>query len=107
MKNNFDLKKFLVENKLTENSRHLTEGVALDQIMKGSDVNNEIIVVPAMSYDDEAHAKRHALRPIRKEGNNIIFTPIGQDGEEKQYAITGGEVADVVLYADAIKRLRE
>ena len=107
MENNFDLKKFLVENKLTTNSKLIKEGVALDKLMNGSDVNNDVIVAPAMSYDDEAHVKRHALRPIRKEGSNIIFTAIGQDGEEKQYAIKGGELPDLVLYTDAIKGLRE
>ena len=104
---NFDLKKFLAENKQAKDTKALNEGVALDQLMNGNDVNNDVIVVPAMSYDDEAHAKRHALRPIRKEGNNIIFTTVGQDGEEKQYAIKGGELPDLILYTDAIKGLRE
>ena len=71
---NFDLKKFLAENKQAKDTKTLNEGVALDQLMNGSDVNNDVIVVPAMSYDDEAHAKRHALRPIVKR-EIILFSP--------------------------------
>ena len=40
MKNNFDLKKFLVENKLTENSKLLTE---LKDVEDGRDIGGKII----------------------------------------------------------------
>ena len=104
---NFDLKKFLAENKQAKGTKALNEGVALDQVMKGNDVNNDVVVNPSMSYKDEAEAKRLALRPIRREGNKMFFTPIGMDGEERQYFIKGDEIPDIVLHTDVIKRLKE
>ena len=89
---NFDLRKFIAENKQAKDTKALNEGLALDQVMKGNDVNNDVIVSPAMSYDDEAEVKRLALRPIRREGNKIFFTPIGMDGEERLYFIKGNEI---------------
>ena len=61
MKNNFDLKKFLVENKLTENSRHLNEN-QLDTIK--SMINHEGFEIIELS--DVNHTEDHLKYGVKK-----------------------------------------
>ena len=106
MKNTFDLKKFLVENKLTSNSKLLKEGVKLDDLFQGDEPNPNIIVVPNQSYDNEEMLRSFALRPSRKDGNSVIFSRIGRkEGGESRYAIKGDEVIDIISFEDAKKNL--
>ena len=106
MKNTFDLKKFLVENKLTANSKMINEGVKLDDLFQGDKPNPNIVVVPSQSYKDEEEMRSFALRPSRKDGDSVIFSRIGRkEGGESRYAIEGDEVINIVPLEVAKKNL--
>jgi hypothetical protein len=109
----FDYKKFLVENKLTINSRLLKEEAktyTADEISRGkaSDAQSNDIgdyqfgvkVVPAKSYRDEEEVKNNVMtvKKIDKNPQNttpIIVTLLSDEKVEKQY-----DPADLYLYKD-------
>lgn len=102
----FDLTKFLVENKLTNNSKLLKEAVKLADLFQGDKPNPNIVTVPNQHYDDEKMLRYFAERPIRKDGNSVIFSRIGgREGGESRYAIQGDEVIDIITFEDAKKNL--
>lgn len=70
MKNNFNLKKFLIENKLTSNSRQFTE--AAPELTVGSQVE----------YDGDRWLV------INIDGNEVNLVEIGEDG----YTVQPGDI---------------
>lgn len=70
MKNNFDLKKFLVENKLTANSRQFAE--AAPELTVGSQVE----------YDGDQWLV------VNIDGNEVDLVEIGEDG----YTVQSGDI---------------
>ena len=102
----FDLKKFLVENKLTNNSRLLKEAVRLADLFQGDKPNPNAIVVPNMYYKDENELRFNALRPSHIEGEFVQFSQVGNDKKElRQFRIKGNEVEDIISFEDAKKNL--
>ena len=116
----FDYKKFLVENKLTLNSRLLKEEAktyTADEISRGkaSDAQSNDIgdyqfgvkVVPAKSYRDEEEVKNNVMTVKKIDDNpqnprSIIATLLSDEKVEKQY-----EPADLYLYTEDLNEESE
>ena len=95
---------------LYENER-LNEGVPLEKLMKGDKFNNDVLVVPNISFKDEKDVRRYAMRPVGFDDtfgprSQVEFTNVGGEPGGKVYGIEGGMVQDVILFNDALKNIK-
>jgi hypothetical protein len=96
---------------LYENER-LNEGVPLEKLMKGDKFNNDVLVVPNISFKDEKELRRKAMRPV--DFNNafgprsqVEFTNVGGEPGTPVFGVEDGVVQNVILFDDALKSLNE
>jgi hypothetical protein len=102
----------LLAGLITE-SQFISEGIKLDVLMKDGKPNSEMLVVPNRFYGDEEELRGATLRAkeLKKEEGRkdmMIFSNVGGGLRgDQQYPIEGDEIADIILYDDAKKKLRE
>ena len=96
---------------LYENER-LNEGVPLEKLMKGDKFNNDVLVVPNISFKDEKELRRYAMRPVDFDDafgprSQVEFTNVGGEPGTPVFGVEDGVVQDVILFDDALKNLNE
>ena len=96
---------------LYENER-LNEGVPLDKLMKGDKFNNDVLVVPNISFKDEKELRRYAMRPVDFDDafgprSQVEFTNVGGEPGTPVFGVEDGVVQNVILFDDALKSLNE
>ena len=100
----------LYGNKL-ESINNLNEGIKLSDYMEGDKFKSPLpYFVPNAHYSnkEEVDAAKimPAKEPIRKEEGNRDQLVLVGGGKTKTYGIDDGEVADLITYEDALKKLK-
>ena len=86
MKNNFDLKKFLIENKITSNSKMLSEEQASKELQNfGKEVHKKLQIIKAFKFQINMDASNFNLFDKTAAENPSGFAILGQGN---QLAIT-------------------
>jgi len=98
---------------IIKESQFISEAIKLDVLMKDGKPNSEILVVANRYYGNEEELRGATLRAkeIKKEEGRkdmMIFSNVGGGLRgDQQYPIEDNEIADIILYDDAKKKLRE
>ena len=86
--------------------KNLNEGISLEKLMNGDKVNNDIVVVPNISFKDEKEARYNAMRPVDIERDQdgdqqIEFTKVrGRPGGNMMFRVEDGVVQGIKLLSD-------
>ena len=94
---------------LYENS--LNEGVPLEKLMNGDKFNNDVLVVPNISFKDEKELRYNAMRPVGFDDgfgprSQVEFTNVGGRSGTPVFGIENGMVQDIMLFNDALKNIK-
>jgi hypothetical protein len=90
--NNFNLRKFLKENKLTSNSKLLKEELTYD-----FDEVNDAIYDPAYKAEVEAGIKRQLPDISDKDLKAIIDSSVEYYSDEKEEDVPSGDIVDMAV----------
>ena len=99
----------LYGNKL-ESVNNLNEGIKLSDYMEGDKFKFPLpYFVPSAQYSNKASLDDYKMQPAKdpikkEEGRDDQLVLVG-GGKTRTYSIVDGEVADLITYEDALKKL--